>query len=90
MNVVYDKLFFDKLKRVDVRIQKSVKGIILLFSKDPNNPQLNNHLLRDEFEGYRSIDITSDWRAIYQEIQTGAEKVAYFIALGTHKQLYKK
>ena len=90
MNVVYDKLFFDKLKKVDVRIQKSVKEKMLLFSKDPNSPQLNNHPLRDKYKGYRSIDITNDYRAIYQETKIGDNTVAYFIALGTHKELYGK
>lgn len=89
MNVVYDPAFLKKLKKVDVRIQKSVKERTLLFSKNPNNPQLNNHFLRHKYKGYKSIDITADYRAIYKQIVIGDEMVAYFILLGTHKQLYK-
>jgi mRNA-degrading endonuclease YafQ of YafQ-DinJ toxin-antitoxin module len=41
------------------------------------------------WKGFKSIDVTSDWRAIYQEIKEGEGSIAYFTALGTHKQLYK-
>lgn len=77
-----------KLKKQDVRIRKSFKTAINLFSKDPNDPQLDNHELQREWEGFRSIDITSDWRAIYEIKLVGEGIVAYFIALGTHKELY--
>lgn len=80
--------FLHKFKNLDVRIRKSVKERILLFSKDPDNPQLNNHTLKREYQGYRSIDITGDWRALYQEKREGEEVVAYFALLGTHEELY--
>lgn len=89
MKVVYDPTFFKKLKKVDVRIRKHVEERILLFSKDPNNPQLNNHALRKKYQGYRNINITSDWRAIYREAQIGEDVVAYFVALGIHNELYE-
>lgn len=89
MKIVYDPGFYDSLKKVDVRIIKSLRERILLFSKNPDDSQLNNHPLKKRFEGYRSIDITSDWRAVYKEILKGDETIAYFVALGTHSQLYK-
>lgn len=88
MKIVYDPCFLKKLKKIDVRIRKRLKDRILLFSIDPNNLQLNNHPLKREFEAYRSIDITSDWRGIYKETNIGGETVAYFIILGTHRELY--
>ena len=90
MNVVYDSEFLKKIKKVNVRIRKSVKERIDLFSNEPMNPQLDNHLLKREWEGYRSIDITADYRAIYKEVQMAGETVAYFVALGTHEELYSK
>lgn len=89
MTVKYSPAFFKKLKKVDVRIRKNVKERILLFAKNPHNSQLNNHLLKRKYKGHRSINITADWRALYKEIREGKDDVAYFIALGTHKQLYK-
>lgn len=89
MRIVYDPVFFEKLKKVDVKIRKSVKVRILLFSKNPHDPQLNNHPLQRRWQGYRSIDITADWRAIFKEVTIRNDIVAYFVAIGTHKQLYK-
>lgn len=88
VKIVYDPGFLEKLKKVNVRIRKKVKDQTLLFSEDPNNLQLNNHPLKKEFQGYRSINVTSDWRVIYKETKISGEIVAYFIILGTHRELY--
>mgnify|MGYP001607365815 CR=1 FL=1 len=77
-----------KLKKQDVRIKNSFKSAIKLFSKDPNDPLLDNHPLQREWEGFSSIDITPDWRAIFEYKQVGDEIIAYFVALGTHDELY--
>lgn len=90
MKIFYDPAFLKKLKKLNIRLRKSVKERIILFSKDQNELQLDNHALRDEYKGFRSIDITSDYRAIYKETQIGDEVAAYFIILGTHKELYGK
>lgn len=84
----YDPVFIKALKRVDVRIRKSFKQKIAIFAKDSFNPQLNNHPLKREYQGYRSIDISADYRALYQEKQEGELTIAYFTLLGTHDQLY--
>lgn len=88
MRVKYSPLFLTKVKKVDVRIYKSLREKIAIFIKDPNDPQLDNHELHEEWEGFRSIDITADWRAIYEEIDEAGDVVAYFEALGTHEELY--
>lgn len=90
MNAVLDSDFLKNLKKVDVRLRKAFKERIQLFSKYPNDLQLNNHKLKDEYEGYMSIDITADYCAIYKEAQIGGETVAYFVELGTHDQLFRK
>lgn len=59
------------------------------FVKNPNEPVLDNHELRDKWEGHKSIDITNDYRAIYYEWEVDDEVVAYFVAIGTHDQLYR-
>lgn len=90
MTVKYSPAFLRILKKVNVRIRKNFKERIVTFSKNPNDVQLNNHLLKAPYEGYRSIDITSDWRAIYQVKQNLEEEVAYFVDFGTHDELYGK
>ena len=81
-------LFFEKLKKVDVRIRRSFEEKIAVFEKNPFDPSLNNHALKEPYEGLRSIDITNDYRAVYEEVPSGNETVAYFSLLGTHKELY--
>lgn len=88
MKVRYSPDFFKKYKKVNVRIRGNVDEKIKIFLTDPDDPQLDNHQLKDEYQGYRSIDITSDYSAIYKETQIGEDVVAYFEALGTHDQLY--
>jgi addiction module RelE/StbE family toxin len=88
MRVQYDPDFLNKLKIVNVRFRKSFNERIELFQQNPNNLQLNNYPLRDKYEGFRSIDITNDYRAIYEEVKSGEEIISYFFLLGTHEDLY--
>lgn len=88
MRVQFDADFYEQYKKANVRIRKAVDQKIALFKKNPNNSEFNNHELRDEYGGLRSINITNDYRAIYEEITVGEETIAYFISLGTHKELY--
>ena len=90
MIVRYDPNFLTRLKKLDVRIRKSFKKRLEIFIKDPYNPQLNNHPLKRNYLGYRSIDITNDWRAVYSEKSENQETVAFFVDIGTHRQLYGK
>lgn len=86
----YDPAFIKTLKKLDVRIRKSFKQKITIFAQDPNNPELSNHPLTKKYLGYRSIDITNDYRALYIEKIEENTTIAYFIAIGTHEQLYNK
>ena len=90
MKIVFDPSFLKKVKKLNIRIRKSFKERIIIFSQNPYNLRLDNHSLKGEYKGFRSIDITSNYRAIYEEILAGDEIIAYFIAIGTHKELYKK
>ena len=65
------------------RLEKAMK----LFQKQPNHPDLYNHPLTGEWKGYRSIAFGGDWRAHFE--LTDNETVAWFVACGTHSQLYK-
>lgn len=89
MKVQYSPEFYRQYKKAAVRIRRIIDKRITLFRKNSHDLQLHNHMLKREYEGYRSIDITADCRAIYEEVQEGGETIAYFIAIGTHNQLYK-
>lgn len=62
--------------------------------KDEYHRQLHNHKLSGKYSGFRSINITGDWRAIFseQDVKHGkviTKKVITFEYFGTHSQLYK-
>lgn len=89
MKVRYDPDFFPLYRKANVRIQNSFDRKLRIFIKDPHNLELKNHALEREWEGFRSININADWRAIYKEIKIGKETIAYFVAIGTHEEFYK-
>src|SRR5258706_240287 len=90
MKVRYDPQLTKKIKKMDVRIRKSFRERLLLFQQNHKNLQLHNHMLKREYKGHRSINITAGYRALYQEKEEAGEKVAYFIFFGTHDELYRK
>lgn len=90
MRIFFDEDFYKKYKKVNIRIQSSVDESIRIFRKNPMDKHLNNHALRKPYHGYKSINITADYRAFYKERYEGEEKVAYFEVLGTHDELYRK
>lgn len=89
MVVEFSPEFRKKYRKADVRTKHRVDECLRIFRNRPKDPELDNHALKREWEGFRSIDITSDWRAIYEYKQAGEEIIAYFVALGTHKELYE-
>lgn len=67
------------------KIQKTVDDKLFLFSKDPFAESLRNHFLMGKYKGYRSINITGDYRAVYKEM---SKNKVIFVKLGTHSELY--
>lgn len=89
MRIIYNPAFIQKLKKLNVRIRKSFRERIAIFQLNPSDPILDNHPLERELKGYQSIDITADYRAVFEELQVGEERIYYFFLIGTHKELYK-
>lgn len=72
---------FNKLTEAQKRKFRERRDI---FFRDEFNPVLNNHALRGEYQGYRSINITGDIRVIYRK---NSENIL-FVAIGSHSSLY--
>lgn len=89
MQVRFSKRFSKSYDKSDKKIKNAFKNRLSIFKKDQHNPQLNNHTLTGKYLGYRSINVTGDWRAIYSHRKIGGENVIIFEVLGTHSQLYK-
>ena len=85
MKVRLHRVFEKQLRKMSSKNQKQAKERIILFSRDSFAPILNNHPLHGKYAGCRSVNVTGDLRAIYQEIDSDT---AYFITIGTHDDLY--
>lgn len=85
MKVLFHKNFkkqHNKLKTLQTKIDQR----LLLFIADPFDPILNNHPLIGKYKGYRSINITADYRAVYELVK---ENWAFFVTIDKHSNLYK-
>lgn len=83
----FSKRFEKEFKKSPVKIQISFRNRLEIFLTDKFNPVLNIHRLSGKYEGYKSINVTGDWRALFRELENG--EIVYFDLLGTHSQLYK-
>ena len=84
MRVLFSRRFDKDYKKALPAAQTAFQERLKLFVYNPFNPSLNNHALKGVYLGKRSINITGDWRALYEE----KEGAAYFVTFGTHSQLY--
>ncbi len=89
MQVRFSRHFSKHYDKVAFNIKSAFDKRLKLFLKNPYYPQLNNHSLKGKYSGYRSINITGDWRALYSEHFQQDNKIVIFEILGTHSQLYK-
>lgn len=87
--VDFSNNFKKQLKRAPLKIKEAFQNRLLLFGENTHHAILNNHALAGDYSGYRSINVTGDWRAIFSVLETDTEKVIVFEVLGTHSQLYK-
>lgn len=84
MQIEYKGKFLKMYKKAPNKVQQSFKERLRLFKKDAYLPLLNNHQLTGKYIGYKSINITGNWRAIFKE---GNDTITFYL-LGTHPQLY--
>lgn len=80
LHAKFEKMF-DPLPR---KIQDRFFERAALYRKDPFHPILHNHSVDHAYPGWKSINVTGDYRALYEE--RGNEIV--FMKIGTHSELY--
>ena len=81
--------FKKHLKDAPLEIRTAFRDAAILFRDNQNHLSLRNHSLKGKYAGYRSISVTDDWRAHFRVIKTKRYTTIRFVALGTHKHLYK-
>jgi addiction module RelE/StbE family toxin len=85
MTIITLKRFEKKSRLAPRSVQEALTERLLLFLNEPFHPILNNHRLKGELRAYRSINITGDWRAIYELLD---ENTFRFVDIDTHHNLY--
>jgi addiction module RelE/StbE family toxin len=85
MMVIFSKEFKKDFKKLSNKEKIQFQDRLGLFQEDQNNPQLNNHKLHGKYDGFYSINISGNMRAIYEVVSN--DKIL-FIKIGAHSQLY--
>jgi len=85
--VDYSRGFLKEFKKAPLKVKDAFRERLEIFTSNKFHPILNNHSLVGKYKGYRSINITGDWRVIFREFESG--EIIYFEVIGTHSQLYK-
>jgi len=85
MRIEFHSFFKKRYKKIPYKIRKKFDERFLIFEKEPFHPILNNHRLSGQQENQRSINITSDWRAVYVFKD---KDIVVFVDIDTHSNLY--
>lgn len=85
MRIEFHKKFTKKFKKLPKKTQEKFYERLMIFEKNQFSEILNNHSLHNPYEGCRSINISGDIRALYED----RGEVAIFIRIGSHSELYK-
>ena len=88
--IEFSTRFDKKLRELSSKIIDAFRETVELFLEDPQHESLRRHSLKEEYTGYESIDVTSDYRAVFKEMKTERKVVIKFYIIGTHEELYGK
>lgn len=86
--VKYTAKLIKQRKSAPLKVKVAFREAVVLFLEDPDNPQLRNHLLREKYSGFRSINVTDDYRAIFRIKKEKYQSIVTFHELDTHDELY--
>ncbi|PID34910.1 MAG: type II toxin-antitoxin system mRNA interferase toxin, RelE/StbE family [candidate division SR1 bacterium] len=88
MRILRHKLFLKSFDKVPKKIQYQAIERLEIFLDHPFDPILRNHALKGKWIGFRSIDISGDYRIIFRELSDGKYELVELVKIGTHSQLY--
>ena len=86
MKIRHQQSFTSQFSMVTKTQNKLIKDAMELFADYPMHESLRNHPLQGKWAKYRSISADKDLRIHYRVL---SETEVLFVALGSHKELYK-
>jgi len=87
MQIISSKNFEKKLSKLSKSVKIKLKEKLRIFMENPSNILLNNHKLHGKYKNYRSINITGDYRIIFEELENNC---ILLVNINTHSELYVK
>lgn len=84
MEVRFHKNFKKKFKKLPIKIQEQFYERLELFFQNKFDKILNNHSVDKAFSNCNSINVSGDYRVIFED----QGNLAVFITIGTHSELY--
>ena len=84
MELSFKKSFKKQYAKLPKKVQIKFQERLLLFSNEPHHPLLHRHTLTGADYPIESINVTSDYRALF----LSQADVVIFIKIGTHSELY--
>ena len=81
MSITFHKQFEKIAAKLPPKVKLRMVERISLFTQDPLDPRLGVHALNTPYKGSFSIDITGDYRAVYELID---DETVLFTHIGTH------
>ncbi|MDO8522022.1 MAG: type II toxin-antitoxin system RelE/ParE family toxin [bacterium] len=85
MKQLFSRGFNKKTDKLPKKIRLALAERLRLFTQNPHDPILNNHKLHGERRHQRSINITGDWRLIFEQYDANTVRL---IDIDTHPNLY--
>ena len=85
MKISYHKRFRNGFQKLPGQIQDKFFERLDLFQNSPFHPTLNNHAVESAYPKWRSINITGDYRTLFEITEQG---MVVFMKIGTHSELY--
>ena len=85
MRIRYHKRFLKTFQKLPGKVQEQFFERLELFQREPFHRLLHNHSVEPAYPNWRSINITGDYRALYEVQEEGA---VIFMKIGTHSELY--
>ena len=88
MIIKFSKKFDKSYQKLTIKIQDKFNKRLVIFEKNKLEPILNNHSLSWKLKWCRSINITWDYRAIFEEKDNWEYEFIEFINIWSHSELY--
>lgn len=85
MKVGYSKRFKKQYKKLSENMQIKFTERLNIFIENQQDERLQIHKLYGKFKNLKSINVTGDTRAVFEEIVSGKIE---FTAIGSHSELY--